>query len=88
MQTVWKAVLEPMVVQSIEVPKGARMLSAHSQHEKICVWFLCDSDAPKENRWIAICGTGHQAPLDGIFLGTAQLHGGALQFHVFERQSA
>lgn len=84
MQTVWKAVLKPIEVQGIEVPKGAKMLSAHSQQEQICVWFLCDSEAPRETRTIAIVGTGHEAPTDGVFLGTAQLQGGVLQFHVFE----
>lgn len=40
--------------------------------------------AASEKREIAIIGTGHPAPADGRYIGTASLSGGALMFHVFE----
>jgi hypothetical protein len=87
--TIWKAVLRPVDVQEIEIPKGSEILIAREQHEQVCVWFRCDPSAPKETRVIAIAGTGHAAPaLNGRYLGTASLRGGALIFHVFERAPA
>lgn len=84
-RTVWKAVLRAADVQEIEVPAGAEFLCAREQYEQICVWYRCDPAAPKERRPIAIVGTGHPAPPDGHYLGTASLHGGQLMFHVFVR---
>ena len=86
--TIWKTVLAPTEVQTIEVPAGAEMLCAREQLEAICVWFKCDPEQAKEKRTIRICGTGHDAPTFGNawrFLGTTFLEGGQLVFHVFER---
>ena len=82
-RTIWKAELKPVDVQEIEVPAGAELLCAREQSETICVWFRCDPKAAKERRKIAIVGTGHAAPADGRYLGSASLSGGALIFHVF-----
>ena len=85
---IWKAALQPVDAQQIEVPAGAELLCAREQYEQICVWFRCDPTAPKEKRDIAIVGTGHDAPgNEGRYIGTASLHGGNLIFHVFERVS-
>jgi hypothetical protein len=87
MLTIWKQVLKPADVQQIEVPRGAELLCAREQHERICVWFRCDPAEPFELRGIAICGTGHPAPPaeECRYLGTASLQGGSLMFHVFEK---
>lgn len=82
-RTIWKATLVAADVQEIDAPVGAEMLCAREQHEQICVWFRCDPSAKTEKRKIAIVGTGHPAPADGRYLGTAALHGGSLMFHVF-----
>jgi uncharacterized protein (DUF934 family) len=84
-RTVWKTVLTPAVVQQIQVPAGTEMLCAREQNEEICVWYRCDPDpnAIIERRKIAVIGTGHPAPADGRYLGTASLRGGSLMFHVF-----
>lgn len=84
-RTIWKTILKPADVQTIEVPEGAELLCAREQFEQICVWFRCDPSASKTQREVAIVGTGHPAPADGRYLGTAALHGGNLMFHVFER---
>lgn len=84
-KTIWKAALEPTDVQEIDVPTGATMLCAREQYEQVCVWFMCDPSAPIERRKIAIVGTGHPAPDDGQYLGTASLHGGRLMLHVFAK---
>lgn len=87
MKTIWKITLKPIDTQEIEVPHGARMLCAREQYEQVCVWFICDPDAPKEKRGIAIAGTGHPAPepQDAQYIGTASLQGGTLMLHVFEK---
>jgi len=82
-RTIWKTELQSMLVQDIMVPVGAEFLCAREQFDKICVWYRCDPNASKEPRKIAIVGTGHSAPFDGRYLGTASLSGGSLMFHVF-----
>lgn len=82
-RTIWKTTLAVADVQQIQVPAGAEFLCAKEQQGHICVWFRCDPSAPIEPRKIAIVGTGHPAPADGRYLGTASLHGGELMFHVF-----
>lgn len=84
MSAVYKSTLTPADVQKITVPKGAEILCAREQREAICVWYRCEPEAPPEERVIAIVGTGHPAPRDGRYLGTASLSGGSLMFHVFE----
>lgn len=83
--TVWKAVLKPLPLQTIEVPEGTEFLIAREQHDKICVWYRCDPNAPKVARSVAIVGTGHAAaePPHWHYIGTASLYGGSEMYHVF-----
>lgn len=83
-RVIWKSVLAMVDFQEIEIPSGAEILCAHEQYGEMCVWYLCDTKAPKELRRIVICGTGHPAPSTGRYLGTCALGGGRLQMHVFE----
>lgn len=83
MQTIWKTELRETDVQVIDVPAGAELVCAREQFEKICIWYRCDPSRSIEQRKIAIVGTGHQAPEDGRYVGTASLRGGSLIFHVF-----
>lgn len=87
MMTIWKSLLKPTDIQSIEVPIGAELLFAREQFEHIAIWYRCDSLAKKERRDIIIVGTGHIAPSmqEGRYLGSAALFKGELIFHVFER---
>lgn len=81
-KTIWKLTLNEALAR-VEVPKGTEFLTAREQNDQICVWFLCDPDAPKEARTLEICGTG-SAGSDGRYLGSCHLRGGAFIFHVFE----
>lgn len=87
--TIWKAILNPADLQTIDVPIGSEFLFAREQFEQICVWYRCDPNAAKRPVKIAICGTGHTAPEreNGKYLGTACLQGGALMFHVFQEMT-
>jgi len=87
---VWKFQHEIEDQFSIEMPKGAEILSVQVQHGKPCLWALCNADkeAAKESRKFVYVGTGHEHPArfyQGLaFVGTIQLANGGLVFHLFE----
>jgi hypothetical protein len=72
----------------IEMPKGAKILKIQVQHGTPCMWALVDSKAPKEMREFRIVGTGQHIELSPYleltYIGTFQVNGGHLVFHVFE----
>ncbi len=63
------------------------------QREVPFLWALVDPDPDlgTETRHFLLAGTGHPRPdlewLKIVFIGTFQLRGGALVFHLFERIS-
>jgi len=68
------------------MPAGAAILTVQTQHGEICVWATVNPDAPKIKRRFWIYGTGHEMfdkPERSFYVGTVQLSGGALVFHVF-----
>jgi len=87
-RTIWKYHLEVEDKQTIEVPWGAVPISLQTQFEIPCVWVdvpYSDTEL-KSNITFLTFGTGH--PIEGnmdyyTFLGTYQLTGGSLIFHVF-----
>lgn len=72
----------------VNMPAGAEILCVQTQREKPCMWARVDPSAPMELRSFAIYGTGHpispDAAKDHRYVGTFQLAGGDLVFHVFE----
>jgi hypothetical protein len=85
--TVWKFLIAMDDRVDIDMPLGARILCVQMQGDALCLWARVNPKAPPETRHFRIAGTGH--PLgDGMeaasYIGTFQLHGGALVFHVFE----
>lgn len=87
MQTIYKYPLGFLDTQEVPLPKGATVLSAQVQNGVICLWALCNTDAPIAPRTIYTVGTGHNFNMDPSvirFIGTVQLSGGALVFHLFE----
>jgi len=87
MKTIWKFELEMVGMQNINLPKGAKILTVQTQNEKACLWALVEIDvAELEQRTIVTFGTGHPMPdVSLVYLGTYQVAGGALIFHVFEQ---
>jgi hypothetical protein len=50
-----------------------------------CIWALVDTDSPLKARQFITRGTGHPIPEDWInYIGTYQLSGGHMVFHVLE----
>lgn len=79
----------PLVVQdnnAVEMPEEAMILCVQMQHGNPCIWAEVDTEKPKVTRNFQIYGTGHamsDAYLD--YIGTFQMHGGNLVFHLFEK---
>lgn len=87
MKTIHKYVITPKKLL-LEMPKGAEILTVQSQHESACIWALVDSEAPLEDRHFDVVGTGQPIEETGIkrkYIGTFQLGGGALVYHLFEK---
>lgn len=71
----------------IRMPHGARVLSVATQHDEPQIWALVDDESRAFSpRKFKLLGTGH--PADHIatdrYVGTFQVRGGALVFHLFE----
>ena len=85
---IWKWTLQVTDNQKIQMPLGAKILSVQVQHGAPQVWAMVDETAPQEWRSFATYGTGNPQPdiaEYGRFIGTYQLNGGGLVFHVFEQ---
>lgn len=83
-EVVWKYTL-PKVMNDVEMPSGATVLTVAEQDNEICLWARVDPAAERETRTFQVVGTGH-AELDGTetYLGSAQINNGNFVFHVFE----
>ncbi len=90
MKTVWKAVLNwPADEHVVIFPQGAELLTVQMQGDNLCIWARVDPSAPVADYTIRTCGTGHPLADDvGKYLGSFQLHGGALVFHAFGKEGA
>ena len=84
-KTIWKFPLKIVNDQVIEVPQGAVILTAQAQHDVACLWAVVESDRPTVGRHIYIRGTGHEIAdaQDGDYVGSVQLLGGGLVYHIF-----
>ena len=86
MKTVWKFEVTLADEFDVLMPAGAALLFAQVQHGRPFFWALVDDQAPRVPRRFLLLGTGHPAPSDcGAYVGSFQLDGGALVFHLFDR---
>lgn len=85
-EVVWKYVLRD-VVNEIELPSEATVLTVAAQNNAVCLWAKVDPGAEKVTRTFRVTGTGH-AELTGTetYLGSALTHDGLFAFHVFESE--
>ena len=86
MRTIWKFEVPERDKFTLELPAGAEFLCVQRQFDGTQAWFLLDPEAPKVTRRFSVAGTGHTILEAGrlSYLGTFQLHGGRLVFHLFE----
>lgn len=83
MKKIWKWTLQPET--TIDMPHGAKLLAVQEQYGEPKLWALVDPYAKTYPRTFHIHGTGHDLPDEpGQYVGTFQMHGGTLVFHVFE----
>lgn len=69
----------------VVMPMQSKVLSIQVQRGEPTMWALVETDLPKVTREFRVRGTGHEIGDDcGPFIGTFQLHDGALVFHLFE----
>tara|TARA_R110000803_G_scaffold20201_16_gene52282 strand:- start:539 stop:799 length:261 start_codon:yes stop_codon:yes gene_type:complete len=81
---IYKYEFEVVDELTIAMPRGARVLSVDVQRGAPCMWALVDPDELPLNRKFAVYGTGHPMDQVGEFVGTFQMAGGLLVFHLFE----
>lgn len=91
MHVIWKYELD-VGAQVVEMPDGARVLSAQVQGEGLpggtpaTMWALVDPDRVPVPRRFVLIGTGH--PVEGGLglqhIGTVQHMGGGIVLHLFE----
>ena len=85
MSAVWKFGLALEDLQTVVMPAGAELLTVQTQHGVPQLWARVQPGRPKESRQIATFGTGHDMGDQPMkYLGSYQLSGGDLVFHVFE----
>ena len=90
MATIYKYPLEPGRTE-IPMPLGAQVLTVQMQNGTPCLWAKVGQEPrPAGLRIFDVYGTGHTMPDDPrlIYVGTFQMDGGALVWHVFESTSA
>ncbi len=85
MKSVYKYELDVIDEQWIDMPIDAEPLCVQVQKGCPCIWVLVNTNDGFERRRFVTHGTGHRV-LDtaGAYIGTYQLDGGELVFHVFE----
>lgn len=85
-KVIYKYPFEVNDVVEIEMPLEAEVLSVQVQRGGPCIWALVDPKTTLETKIFVVYGTGHpvNTSTTGKFIGTFQLSGGALVFHLFE----
>ncbi len=83
-KTIWKYPVTPDHWTQL-MPVDAEILSVQVQQKEVQMWVLVDPDAIRKGREFEVYGTGHSIPENpGKFIGTFQLEGGTLVFHLFD----
>lgn len=83
MYTIHKFSIPLQDEQTVDMPKGARILTAQLQLGILCLWAMVDTDAPEVPHKVSIYGTGGPVPaVTGKYVGTVQ--SGALVWHIFD----
>lgn len=87
MKTIWKFPLGPVTDRRVvPMPYGAQVLHVQVQDDQPCLWALVEADNTLRSRTFRTFGTGYKIPYDAAlaYVGTYQLAGGQLVYHVFE----
>lgn len=83
MRTVWKFDVPVTDAPRLEMPEGARFLSAGpGGHGRLWIWAEVDTSNPPEPRSLRIVGTGNPMPEVGAYIATVQAP--PFVWHVYE----
>lgn len=83
MKTIHKFTLTQNGSQTIEMPRGAKILHCAPQHGEVQLWALVNTDEPKVTRFFWIIGTGQEMPDVPLkYVGTVQIT--MWVWHIFE----
>lgn len=87
--TIYKYPLAIEDEQQIEMPQGAKVLCVQMQNGTPYLWAEVNPEAPMTKNTFYVRGTGHQlgkvatASIGCTYIGTFQMAGGSLVFHVY-----
>ena len=87
MKTIWKYDYLPLQDEfSLEMPKGAQILTLQLQNDEATIWALVEPTATQVKRKFAWVGTGHSREIEIFkqYIGTIQVCEGKLVFHLFD----
>jgi len=83
-RTIWKYDLEGKEEQTIQIPKGASVLTVDTQDGLPKLWLAVCPEEKKQLVRVAIIGTGKPLWCDGwIYAGSFKMRQDILVFHVF-----
>jgi hypothetical protein len=84
MRAIWKYTVSIRDEFELQMPEGALLLSVQMQHAVPQMWAEVDPSAPLAPVKFHVVGTGNPMPqVPCAYVGTFQLHGGDLVFHLF-----
>jgi len=81
---IWKYDLVINDEQIIEMPLDAKILTVQMQHGTPKLWVAVIPTNVMINRKIRMAGTGHTILTVNGYIGTFQMLGGDLMYHVFD----
>lgn len=78
-------ILEVKDEVEFNMPEGAEVLCVQCMYDYIFIWAAVEMDAKAEVRKFRLVRDGHEFDMEGVeYVGTAQMYGGQLVWHVFE----
>ena len=85
MTRIFKYPLLALYKCEIMMPEGAKVICVQIQNDQPVIYALIDDTKPLRNRQFRIVRTGHTIDFDMEgYIGTFQVLGGGLVFHIFE----
>lgn len=90
MAQIWKFPLKTIQEQTIKMPSEFEFLALQVQNNRPCIWCVVNpSPEEVEDVTFYTLGTGHNISKEvqdnSFYIGTYQLDGGGLVFHVFQK---
>lgn len=81
---IWKFPINTTDIQSVNMPTGSQILCVQLQNGTPCLWAMVSPHMEPSERIIRVYGTGHPINENVKYIGSYQMNGGMLVFHVFE----